>query len=184
MKQKPTEILMKEHDLIRRVLDNCSVAVEKMENGEKPPKEFFEKAVEFAHTFSDRHHHFKEEYLMFVRLAQKKNGAIDAEIDALRYQHDRSRNLIAEISQSISRYAEGQDPQATIILEDMAAYISLLRRHMQREDHVFYPMADKELSASEQQDLLGEFQKEDAKTNGKAVLETAQRLETEMGAIL
>jgi hemerythrin-like domain-containing protein len=184
MKEKPTEILMKEHDLIRKVLDDCSFALEKMEDGEKPPKEFFEKAVEFARTFSDKHHRFKEEFLMFTVLAQKKNGIIDAEIDALRYQHDRSRNLIAAISQSIGRYADGQDPQATIIVENMAAYISLLRRHMQREDHVFYPLVEKELSASEEQDLMDEFQKEETKTGGKAAFENAQKLEAEMGSIV
>jgi hemerythrin-like domain-containing protein len=183
MKERPTEILMKEHDLIRRALDNFSVALEKMENGEKPPKEFFERAVEFAHSFSDKFHHFKEEYLMFARLAEKKSGAIDAQIDALRYQHDRGRDLIAEVSQSVGRYAEGRDAQATIILEDMAAYISLLRHHMQREDYVFYPMVDKELSAAEQQSLVDEFQKEDSKTNGKA-FKNAQKLVTEMGALL
>ncbi|MBI4833025.1 MAG: hemerythrin domain-containing protein [Candidatus Lindowbacteria bacterium] len=180
---KPTEILREEHNLIRQALDNFEMAVEKLENGEKPAKEFFEKAIEFARLFSDKFHHYKEEYLMFGRLAQKKNGALDAQIDALRYQHDRGRDLVAEISQSLPRYAQGQDPQATIIMEDLAAYISLLRHHIHREDHVFYPMVDKELSASDQKYLLDEFKKE-AKKDGGNITSTSERLVSEMGALL
>lgn len=80
----PVEILVEEHALIRQGLDNLSLAIEKLEEGEKPPAEFFEAAIRFARTFSDKFHHFKEEYLMFTRLAERNNGAIDAQIDALR----------------------------------------------------------------------------------------------------
>jgi hemerythrin-like domain-containing protein len=180
---KPTEILVSEHNLIRQALESCSLAVEKLESGEKPPMEFFEKAVEFARTFSDKFHHHKEEYLMFGRLAQRKNGQIDAQIDSLRYQHDRGRDLIAEITQSLTRYSEGQDPQATIILEDMAAYVSLLRHHIHREDYVFYPMVDKELTAADQKYLLDEFKKEASKDGGR-IFENSQKLVREMGALL
>ena len=64
------EILRGEHALIRQYLDNLSFAAEKIERGERPPKEFFEKTVEFARTFVDKHHYFKEEHLMFTWLAQ------------------------------------------------------------------------------------------------------------------
>ena len=67
-----TEMLVNEHGLIRRFLEELALADEKLENGVKPPRDFYEKAVQFARTFADRFHHIKEEYVMFVRLAQKK----------------------------------------------------------------------------------------------------------------
>jgi hemerythrin-like domain-containing protein len=180
---KPTDVLTEEHALIRQALDSFSLAVERLEQGERPPKEFFEKAVAFTRIFSDKFHHFKEEYLLFGRLAQKKNGAIDAQIDALRYQHDRGRDLIAEVSHAIDGYSQGKEANMLVLLENLAAYISMLRHHIHREDHVFYPMADAALSEAEQQELLQEFNKEEAKLNAP-VFEDSRKLVMEMGSLL
>ena len=48
------EMLVKEHGLIRQFLDNLDLAVEKIEGGERPPREFFEKAVKFARNSPPR----------------------------------------------------------------------------------------------------------------------------------
>ncbi|MBW1827698.1 MAG: hypothetical protein JRI78_12165 [Deltaproteobacteria bacterium] len=56
------------------------MARDKLEKGKRPPKAFFQKAVEFFKTFVDKFHHFKEEYLMFGLLSQKKDGAHDGGI--------------------------------------------------------------------------------------------------------
>lgn len=180
---KPTQILRDEHALIRQALDSCALAVEKLEAGERPPEEFFQKAVEFARSFSDKYHHFKEEYLMFARLAQKERGAIDPEIDSLRYQHERGRNLISVVSNSLDGYSRNDDSHTTFLLENLAAYTSLLRHHIHREDHVFYPMVDKELPEDEQNALLEEFKKQESKLGGKTV-ENCQKLVAEMGSLL
>jgi hemerythrin-like domain-containing protein len=180
---RPTEMLVNEHGVIRQALDSMSLALEKLENGERPPTKFFEKAVEFARAFSDKFHHHKEEYLMFGRLAQKKKGKLDAQIDSLRYQHERGRGIINEIEHSLSAYSEGEDATTIILMENVAAYTALLRHHIHREDHVFYPMVDKELSEGDQQYLLNEFKKEDAKTGGKS-LDNGRKLAAEMGSLL
>ncbi|RJP68028.1 MAG: hypothetical protein C4532_13395 [Candidatus Abyssobacteria bacterium SURF_17] len=180
---KPTEMLTKEHGLIRQALDNMHLAVEKLETGEKPPRQFFDKAVEFSRAFSDKFHHFKEEYLMFARLAQKKKGALDAQIDALRYQHERGRGIVNEIANSIDAYAKGEDAKTLILMENLAAYVALLRHHIHREDHIFYPMVDKELSKDDQKYLLDEFKKKESEDGGKAFA-NSQKLVQEMGSLL
>ena len=180
---KPTEMLANEHKLIRQALDSFSLAVEKLEREEKPPKEFFEKGVDFVRNFADKYHHFKEEYLMFGRLAEKKNGELDAQIDALRYQHDRGRDLIGEISNALDGYSRGENAPTTILLENLAAYVSLLRSHIHKEDHAFYPMVDEELSEEEQKILLDEFEKENSKTAGN-VFEDSHKLVMEIGAMV
>jgi hemerythrin-like domain-containing protein len=52
-----------------------------------------------------------------------------------------------------------------------------------REDHVFYPMAEGEISEKEQNELMKEFLKEDEKLGGKA-WEFNRRLLQEMGRLL
>lgn len=177
------DILRNEHGLIRQFLDSLHLAAERMEEGARPPKEFFEKAIEFARGFTDKFHHFKEEYVMFAQLAQKRRGAIDAQIDALRYQQERGRNYIAEIGNALDGYGRGRDVQATTVLENLAAYISLLRHHIHREDHVFYPMVAREFSEGELRSLLDLFRQEEAKAGGQAV-ENSRTLLEEMSALL
>ncbi len=58
---KLTEILVSEHALIKDVLNHLSDAVERLGTEDGPPKEFFEKTVEFVHAIADKLHHVKEE---------------------------------------------------------------------------------------------------------------------------
>jgi hemerythrin-like domain-containing protein len=181
---KATEILVKEHMLILQGLNNLSLAKEKLEKGERPPREFFEKAVDFSRNFSDKFHHFKEEYLMFGLLAQKKDGEIDLEIGALRYQHERGREFIGKIENAIEGYSMGNEIATTTLLENLASYISLLRRHIYNEDHVFFKMAEKELTDDENKALLVQFKAEELKFEDLDFLESSRKLVKEIEALI
>jgi len=180
---KPLETLRNEHGLIRQFLDNLTLAVEKLQNEEPPPREFFDLAVEFAREFADRFHHFKEEHVMFVRLAQKKSGAIDGQIEALRHQHERGRNCVAAIADALDGYAAGKPAQVSQVLENVAAYAALLRNHIHKEDHIFYPMAQEVLSAEEESQLEAEFAKAREKV-GEDTFERCHKLVVDMGSML
>jgi hemerythrin-like domain-containing protein len=181
---KPTEILTREHGLIMQALACLTQARETIEKNQKLPVDFFEKALEFLREFTDRFHHFKEEYLMFGFLALKKGSAFDGPIGNLRYQHERCRACIDEISNSLNGYADGDAIATTRLLENLAAYISLLRRHIYEEDFTFFQMADKEISKEEEDILLVQFKKEDEKMGGQAFYEKNCRLIAEMQALL
>jgi hemerythrin-like domain-containing protein len=177
------DILIDEHVLIRQFLDNLSGALRKMEQGDRPPREFFEKAVSFARDFTDKFHHFKEEYILFNTLAMKKRGKIDAEVDALKFQHERGRALIGEVAKALDGYEQGQEAQKLIILESMAAYLSLLRQHIHREDHIFFPLAEKEIPWEEYRGLLEAFRREGEKM-GSQFLEKSKKDLYQMGGLL
>jgi len=179
----PIETLSNEHGLIRHYLNVLALAESKIQEGQHPPREFFDKAVEFARGFADRFHHFKEEHVMFVRLAQKRKGEIDGQLDTLRYQHERGRNLIGGIARAVEGYAAGDMMKTADLLENMAAYISLLRHHIHIEDHVFYPMALEELSAEEMAALGEEFRKERERQGGE-IFEVCHKLIVDMSSML
>lgn len=177
------EILVNEHSLIRQFLDNLSIAIERLETDERPPREFFEKAIDFARNFTDKFHHFKEEHVMLAQLAQKKAGTLDGPIDSLRHQHEHGRNFIREVSNSLDGYAKGDEIYTTTLLENLAAYIHLLRHHIHREDHNFYQLVKKEFSEKELEGLLELFKEEDKKTGEKA-FENGRKLVQEMAGLL
>ncbi len=181
---KSLEILKKEHRLIRHALDIVSTAKEKLETGERPPHIFFEKAVEFFRTFADKFHHFKEEYLMFGLLAEKKDGFYDGEIGALRYQHERCRKCIDRIENSIPGYSHHDTIATTMLLENLASYISLLKLHIYIEDHIFFPMVDKDLSEDEDRMLSEQFSYEEKRIGAKDFFENSRKLALEMSTLI
>jgi hemerythrin-like domain-containing protein len=180
---EPLEILRNEHGLIRQFVDNLSMAGEKMAEGERVPTEFFAKAVLFSKTFADEFHHPKEEYVMFVRLAQKKGGAMDGEIESLRHQHEHAGNYMSAISSALNGYDEGNPMRTSDILENMGAYIIMERAHIHKEDHVFFPMVAEEFSDDEMDQVKAEFEKVKEKAGGEK-FEEAHKLIVEMGSIL
>jgi hemerythrin-like domain-containing protein len=181
---KSLEILKKEHGLIRHALDIFSLAQEELEMGECPPKEFFEKAVEFSRTFADRFHHFKEEYLMFGLLAEKKEGFYDGEIGALRYQHERGRRCVDKIETSIEGYSQHDAIATTMLLENLAAYIALLKLHIYIEDQIFFRMVEKDLSEEEDRMLLEQFRHEEKRIGSEDFFENSRKVILEMSSII
>ena len=155
----PIEILRNEHGLIRRFVDLLSVAVARLEVDDPPPRAFFDNGIEFVRGFSDGFHHKKEELVMFVQLAQKKNGAIDGQIEALRYQHDQGRGFIKAIAGALDGYADGDLNATAIVRENAAAFASLLKHHIHTEDHIFFPMAQETMTSDELETLGRKFEK-------------------------
>jgi hemerythrin-like domain-containing protein len=168
--------LAHEHRLIRQYLDNLAFATERLEHGERPPKEFFENVVLFAREFVDGYHHFKEEHQMFVMLAQKVKGRNDAAIEVLRYQHERGRAIINAMSQALPGYQSGNEQDVLAVLENAASFGALLRQHINREDSVFYPMAKKELSKEDQERLGEEFKRADEKAGSDCFERNEERV--------
>lgn len=181
---KAIDILTREHSLILRALEALSRARKQIERNQRPPEAFFETALLFLREFADQFHHFKEEYLMFGLLALKKGDAFDGPIGSLRFQHERCRAFIEGISNSLSGYADGDDIATTTLLENLAAYISLLRRHIYEEDHTFFKLAEKELSKEEEDILLLQFKKEDEKLGDQNIYEHNRQRIDEMEALL
>jgi len=172
----PINVLVGEHTLIRQFLSSLSFALEKLERGETLNKEYVEQVVVFARNFVDKHHHFKEEYQMFRMVAQKHDGQLDAQLDALRNQHEHGRQYITDIAASLDGHLAGEDIKTTIVLESLAAYLSLLRQHINREDHIFYPMARKVLTDDEFGQLRKSFEEADAKAGEGFMGEYQERI--------
>lgn len=179
-----TKLLIREHALILKALDAMAAAKHQIENGKLPEKAFFELAMHFARDFSDTFHHFKEEFLMFGMLAQKKEGDLDLEIGALRYQHERCRGFIEKMAAALKGYEDRDELSVTALLENLAPYISLLRRHIHQENHVFFPLVEASLTDDENQYLLSQFNKEADRFGGKNAFPEAKRQADELARMV
>jgi hemerythrin-like domain-containing protein len=179
----PLETLSNEHGLIRQFLDNMTMAASKIEQGQRPSEAFFEKAIDFARSFADSFHHFKEEQVLFVRLAEKRKGEIDSQLETLRFQHERGRELINGMGEAMEGYVARDSMKTVDLLEKMAAYAALLRHHIHIEDHIFYPMARKALTADEMEQVGQQFTAQRDK-HGADAFERSHKLVVDMGSII
>jgi hemerythrin-like domain-containing protein len=162
--------LSEEHAHILRGLYCLEKSRDALEQNRRPLVDFFKTAVLFFTEYADKLHHYKEEYLLFSFLASKKRGKIDLEIGALRRQHELNRHHIKKIRESLQGYETGSEIAATTLLENLAAYISILKRHIQREDRIFFPMAEAELSGEEKKQMLDQFFEEETASSSRKII--------------
>ena len=179
----PVDILIEEHILVRQFIDNLSIAQNKLERDLYPSSEFFDKAVKFAQNYTDSYHHYKEEYVMFTQLEYFKNGSLGEQIKLLKQQHVRGRNYIQKISDCLEGYAERNDLYISTILENMAAYISLIKNHIHKEDYIFFPMVKEIFPENVLRSLVELYILEDQKKGGKT-LENSRKLIEQMNTLL
>ena len=180
---KPLETLRNEHGLIRQFLDHFEEAGKQLEYGKRPPVEFFEAGIRFAREFADEYHHIKEEHILFVQVAQKQGGEMDAQTEALRHQHETGRNHILAISNALNGYGEGQAIQTDQIKDAIRDYVPMLREHTHTEDHLYFPLAEKVLSEEEHAQLQVEFDRARQKA-GDEPFEFYHMLVVQMGSML
>ena len=148
------------------------------------PAAFFENAVVFAREYADRFHHFKEEFLMFGLLAQKQAGRLDAEIGALRHQHERCRQAMAAIERALPGYGAGEEIAATAVVVELAAYVALLRRHIHLEDEVFFPLVEQVLDREDDRTLMAHIEEEARSPERAGFTAECRRQVARMGALL
>lgn len=182
---KATQILINEHKLILKVLYLLSHSRKELENGRHIPGLFFKKAMVFCSDFANKFHHFKEEFLLFGLLSYKNQGQLDTAMGTLRYQHERCTQCITGINQALEGYEEKDELAITLLLENLAVYVSLLSRHINDEDTTFFPLADKSLSEDENNSLLRQFEKEELRVSKEEpIFEKSQKIVDELKFLL
>jgi len=177
------DTLKNEHLLVRRYLDNIEVVLDLMQKGGEVPEKFFTLAVDFSKNFMDKYHHFKEEYVIFMKLAQKKAGALDPQIMSLREQHERGRSLVKSIKRSVGGYINKEEIATANLEENLGYFHYLQKQHLNRENHVFYPMVRKTFSDEEMAEFEAEFES-DAKRFPKDMFKNSEQTVNDMAEVL
>jgi len=152
-----TEILVAEHRLIKKVLDWGESEIARIDKGQPPDVAKLIQAVDFVRNFADRVHHAKEEGLLFSRLNQRGMPSQGGPIAAMLHEHELGRAYIRGLADALDGAGRGESGALQALRDNLGGYIGLLRAHIDKEDHVLYPMAERLLSREDQDWLLGEF---------------------------
>src|SRR5512136_43627 len=142
---KPTEDLMNEHRVIERMLVIVQRAADRLEDGQAVEADVFTGAVDFFKNFADRCHHGKEEKLLFEKLIERGMSRTEGPIAVMLREHDLGRAYVREIGELSSKGFDAGSKAG--LIENGRAYAKLLHQHIQKEDRVLYPTANRILTA-------------------------------------
>lgn len=95
----------------------------------------------FLKEFADKCHHGKEEGILFPALKESGIPEKNGPIEVLLAEHSEGRTLIKNMEENVAGVFK-QIEFATIARE----YINLLRNHIQKENEVLFPMAERTLA--------------------------------------
>lgn len=155
---KPTEILMQEHRIIEQVLNCLEKISEEAKSNERLEREPIENALDFFKRFADQCHHGKEEDHLFPLAHERGIPKEGGPIGQMLLEHTIGREAIRKMEDAIPTASEGDSSALASFLEGAQEYVQLLRAHIQKEDQVLFPMADRVLSSEDQEKLLASFQ--------------------------
>ncbi len=142
---KATDMLMHEHRVIERVLDGMQAAAARLELGRAVRPGLFTEAADFFSGFADGCHHRKEEQVLFP--AMLAHGVADrgGPIGVMMEEHRQGRTLLGAIRDAAGRLANGDADAREELATAVRAYVSLMHRHIVKEDTVLFPLAERVL---------------------------------------
>jgi hemerythrin-like domain-containing protein len=155
----PIEQLKAEHEGIKLMLKIMDRVCNRLKSKKELNQEHFIKILEFLNIFIDKCHHGKEEDLLIPAMVKagvpKGAGAITFTLK----EHKEGRGYVKSMSQSFDKLKKDDAGASETIIESEKYYSDLLVKHIDKEESVLYPMADKVLSHIKQGELLEEFEK-------------------------
>jgi hemerythrin-like domain-containing protein len=176
----PTDMLKHEHKIINMVLDGLQRQCERIERTGDVSADKLEQALDFLRNFADRCHHAKEERHLFAAMHERGMPIKAGPIAVMLAEHEEGRRRIAAAAAALPM-ARGKDKAAVEeVRQNLLAYVALLRAHIDKENLILYPMADRILNDDDQRRLEEAFEKVEAEEIGPGVHEKYHRLAHEL----
>ena len=148
------ELMVKEHEVITRMLKVMRSACYKLLKGEAVELADLYEMADFVRYYADGHHHHKEEKYLFKTM-EEKLGAIGQKLirNGMLVEHDLGRLYMSNLREALAKYESGHDESRLDIIANMISYTHLLERHINKENEVVYTFAQRQLSPETLQEI-------------------------------
>ena len=150
----PVRQLVDEHGLIKRWLALIPWVLEHLDLNSEEGRQLILDGVDFIRSYADRHHHAKEEDILFKYFDEGTDV-----IKAMLEDHSTGRNHVKAILDAVATR------DAAAVASHLDAYRQLLTDHIKREDEILYPWMERNLSVTQIGELFAKFQETDAKSD-------------------
>jgi hemerythrin-like domain-containing protein len=163
---KPTEVLMEEHRVIERVLIALERAASRLSRGEDVYLRFFSGTSALINGFADSYHYKKEEKVLFAALIENGFPKETGLIAVLIAEHEEGRRLSDRLRLVTERFQGGDVKVRDQVVLSALGYVSLLRRHMEKEDKLLFPLVEKVIPVDRQDQIIEAFNRFEQEENG------------------
>jgi len=164
MKQDITQALVDEHKLILRMLAVLERNARLTARGEYNNYRFYLDAVDFIRNYADRFHHAKEEDVLFEALVANGMPRANSPVAAMLMEHDHGRAFVRALEQAANDALAGKPGQDAVIAENALGYLELLREHIEKEDGILYPLAERLIPGGMRAGIVAGYESAEART--------------------
>ena len=155
----PTEDLMREHGVLRRILLVYGEVIRRVDAGQPVEAEPVAKAATIVRAFIEEYHEKDEEEFIFPRF--RKSGKLTSLVDVLAQQHQAGRSLTAGIQRLATAAALGKPSGRSELAANMRQFIRMYEPHAAREDTVLFPAFAELVSEKELRALMETFEQKE-----------------------
>ena len=166
MKTNVTQVMSDEHQLILRMISLVEKNTALMETRQFRNWQFFLDAVDFIRNYADRFHHAKEEDVLFIALVKNGMPEKQSPIEAMLMEHDQGRAFVSALETAAEKALAGELGQVPLIAANAKSYAALLRGHIDKEDSILYPLAERVLPEEVRPAMLQSYRQAEAQTPG------------------
>lgn len=146
------DMLEEEHEIIRKVLQAMKKQTIQILHQKYIDKKWISTCLDYLSEYADTFHHQKEEELLFDKLKEASpQGKVLVE-NGMLIEHEMARYYIKSLKKLLNE--EVNDDICVRFIGYMQAYIDLLERHIDKENGVAYPYAQRVL---DQESIQKEF---------------------------
>ena len=156
--QKAIAVLMNEHRLIEQVLGSLETFVAEVEDGCEPARTVLADYAAFLRGFADACHHGKEEDILFQRMVDRGFSRESGPVAVMLHEHRVGRSHVSVLHEAGAGDGPLTAVETQLVLENSAAFVPLLRAHIQKEDRILYPMALRLLTGPEMDSMETDFE--------------------------
>ena len=172
----PIETLMTEHRGIERIADSLEGYLSGLDSGDPPPLEDLHGLADLLAEIADRAHHAKEESVLFEAMHREGFPVQEGPIACMLHEHDEGRRLVHELAEIARNHTSWTPEIRTRALEAGTRYVALIRQHIQKEDQVLFPMAQRVLPDDLRAEVARRFEEIDRERDRDHKRATYERL--------
>jgi len=179
---KSIELLVNEHKNIKRMLAVVKEISYRIYKHEAVALDDFDLMIDFIRNYADKHHHEKEENILFDEMGKELGEAIvDGPLLAMFSEHDLGRMYISNLEEAVNDVKDGEERRKIDIITNARAYADLLDRHIDKEDNTIYVFGENKLSEESLNFVENEMMKVESEAKIKNIqnkyLELLEKLE-------
>lgn len=154
--------LMSDHEAILTALNIFSRMLDKEKQETKVDEEELVGFIDFLKEFADKCHHGKEEGLLFPAMIAAGVPDRGGPIGVMMAEHIQGRGLIHAMDEALD-----EEPVNFAAFEKAGRdYIQLLRQHIQKENTILFPMADRVIAGDVLDTMFKGFEDHEEKVIG------------------